>query len=89
MTDNYIIKCKGHHCPRKEQCVRFTSEPNQPYQEYFSRIPFLNSGYCRFYVESELEEDPVEVFIEPTETVVKKPARMKPVAKKKRARVKG
>jgi hypothetical protein len=73
---SYIIKCKGFHCPIKENCLRFTTPDHTPYQEYFNRIPFTG-GSCRFFAEQAkpAEIDRVEVIFEPTNTVTFKPKR--------------
>jgi hypothetical protein len=43
-----ITKCEGLFCPVKESCYRFTAEPNEYRQAYFSTPPFENST-CKMY----------------------------------------
>jgi len=82
---DYMIKCKGLHCPQKETCERYTGAAHYPYQEYYARIPF-SGGFCRYYKKSDdLHEEIIAEIFEPVKTVFAKPKReaRKPVRKSK------
>lgn len=49
-----ISKCEGGDCKKKEACYRFTSEPSEFRQSYFSAPPLNEDGTCDHYWESEL-----------------------------------
>jgi hypothetical protein len=43
-----IAKCLGTDCPYKETCYRYTSEPSDYRQSYFS-VPPIKDGKCDMY----------------------------------------
>jgi hypothetical protein len=43
-----ISKCLGTDCPYKETCYRYTSEPSEYMQSYFS-VPPIKDGKCDMY----------------------------------------
>lgn len=43
-----ISKCNNYQCPSKEQCYRFTSEPNT-YQTYADFKPEEGEDKCNYY----------------------------------------
>lgn len=43
-----IAKCLGTGCPYKETCYRYTSEPSEYMQSYFS-VPPIKDGKCEMY----------------------------------------
>jgi hypothetical protein len=45
---NLSIKCKGLHCPLKQNCLRYTNQADPQNQVYFARIPIV-AGVCGFY----------------------------------------
>ena len=47
-----ITMCFGGVCPIKESCYRFTAEPNEFRQAYFSTPPFENSTWKMYWGEA-------------------------------------
>jgi len=43
-----ITMCKGTDCPQKENCYRFTANPNEYRQSYFMTPPIKDSK-CEYY----------------------------------------
>jgi hypothetical protein len=43
-----IAKCWGTNCPYKETCYRYTSEPSEYMQSYFTEQP-IKDGKCYMY----------------------------------------
>ena len=43
-----ITRCKGLFCPVKEECYRYSIEPIEDGESYFSEPPFANSK-CDFF----------------------------------------
>ena len=43
-----ITKCNGEGCPIKEKCYRYTSEPSEYYQSYFTNAP-IKDNKCEYY----------------------------------------
>lgn len=35
-----IAMCWGGDCPAKSQCYRYRAYPNDPYQSYFTALPY-------------------------------------------------
>ena len=51
-----ITMCKGENCPMKENCYRYTAEPNEYHQSYFMEPPWFyktkgpsKEAFCLFY----------------------------------------
>lgn len=43
-------KCKGHDCPIRQDCYRYTREPDKN-QQYYKNTPYQeNGGKCDFYL---------------------------------------
>lgn len=54
-----ITLCTGEDCEVKESCYRFTAEPNEYRQAYFSLTPFMVincNQVCNYYVPNYDEE---------------------------------
>ena len=49
-----ITMCNGLGCPHKEQCYRFTAEPNEFRQSYFFNSP-IKDDKCDYYWENEIK----------------------------------
>ena len=46
-----IIMCYGGHCRRKKNCHRYTAQPSDPVQDYFSHPPIIE-GQCAYFIEN-------------------------------------
>lgn len=44
-----ITMCKGEYCELRETCKRYTSQPNEYRQAYFSKEPNVDSYHCDMY----------------------------------------
>lgn len=44
-----ISMCKGTDCPLKETCYRYTAEPSEFMQSYFTISPIKNDRTCDYY----------------------------------------
>jgi len=49
-----ITKCEGKDCPLKENCYRYTAEPSEYSQAYFTEPP-IKDGKCEYYLEINLK----------------------------------
>lgn len=56
-----ITKCKGNECPLKNECYRFKANANDPWQSYFTTIPYVEvpnakEPYCQYFWKMRGEE---------------------------------
>lgn len=43
-----ITMCSGKDCPFRDKCYRYTAEPDEYWQAYFSEPP-IKDGKCDYY----------------------------------------
>lgn len=46
-----ITMCSGSGCPARNNCYRFTAEPNEFRQSYFLKVPF-NGEDCEYLIKN-------------------------------------
>jgi len=53
-----ITMCIDSICPLRENCYRFTAEPNDLYQSYFNISPACYHGQflCEYFIDNEEKE---------------------------------
>lgn len=44
-----ITMCKGEYCELRENCKRYTSQPSEYRQAWFSKQPNVDSYYCDMF----------------------------------------
>ncbi len=46
-----ITMCRGEHCPKKEDCYRYTAAPSLQRQSYFVKPPCEGKSYteCEYF----------------------------------------
>jgi hypothetical protein len=52
-----ISMCKGTDCPKKEQCYRYTAEPDSHWQSYFTSPP-TKDGECGYFWPDKIQAIP-------------------------------
>lgn len=63
---NKSLKCRGHECPLKKDCYRYTREPDKN-QEYYKDTPYDEyGGRCDFYLPLWVIQELKQQFNEPT-----------------------
>jgi hypothetical protein len=44
-----ITMCQDKDCPKKNNCYRFTAQPDEYLQSYFAASPRNEDGTCKYY----------------------------------------
>lgn len=48
-----IAMCRGHECPKKNECVRYLAKPCPYRQSYFGGSPVDATGKCKHFLSTE------------------------------------